>query len=188
MRLAQQRRILSGLRLTRVRELRVGVRELPVIEFRRERDRASRVVRDLHAVMRDVGGARRNQTDVLHAARLPGVPLVDRVALPVQLQRAIEMRAALDGPRPRPRPGRSRTSLAHRHPAPGARARRRTRRPSRRERNGRSCGFAPRRRRGSCFLGRRIGCALSIGAATWPTSRITIGPCCSALRRRRSRS
>ena len=53
------------------------------------------VRRNLQPVMYRVRGARRNQMDVNHRARSPSVALVDRVAMPVDLQRTVKMRAGV---------------------------------------------------------------------------------------------
>ncbi len=95
MRLPDGRGILPGLGLACIGELRVVVRELPVIQLRGEGDGAACVARDLHAIMRHVGGTRRNEADVQHAARLPRVPLVDRIPVGVQLIRLVEVGACL---------------------------------------------------------------------------------------------
>src|ERR1043166_8770285 len=50
--------------------------------------------------MHGVGRAGRYQTNVQHAARLPCVALVDRIALPVEQVRTVEMRALLHRPSP----------------------------------------------------------------------------------------
>ena len=89
----EQFRILPRLRLARISELREIVRELAVIQFGRERDGPCGVFRNLHAIMHHVGRARGNQAHVQHAARLPGIALVDHVAVAIDLKGAIEVRA-----------------------------------------------------------------------------------------------
>ncbi len=89
-----------GTRLTGIGELRVGVRELSVLQARGERERTLGVLRNPDAVVRHVRGARRNQPDVEQAARLPRVALVDGIAVRIELIRAIEVRAGSTGPRP----------------------------------------------------------------------------------------
>ena len=96
-----------------------------------------------------VGGAGRNQADVRHRARRPRVALVDRIAMLVELQAAVEVRArldrtlaaVLDARRCAAAPGRCR-------PPPPARPTRRTRRRCRRERSARPSGCARRPRAG----------------------------------------
>src|SRR5438045_2712898 len=54
----------------------------------------------VHIVGIRLGGARTNHLPVEHPPRLPRIPLVDRIALAIELIRAIEMRALLDRPLP----------------------------------------------------------------------------------------
>ena len=53
------------------------------------------ILRNMHAIVDGVGGARGNQADINHRAGGPGVALVDRIAVLVDLQRTIEVRAFL---------------------------------------------------------------------------------------------
>ena len=94
--LADERGVLPWHRLAGVGELRVVVRELPVVQLRGEGHRPLRVLRDPHAVVRHVSGAWRDEADVEHAARLEGVALVDRVAVRIELIRLVEVRAGFD--------------------------------------------------------------------------------------------
>ena len=52
--------------------------------------------RDVQAVMNRVGRAGRHEADVRDRSRRPGIALVDRVAVRVELKAAIEMRTRLD--------------------------------------------------------------------------------------------
>ena len=79
------------------RELREIVGELAVVQAGFEGDGAFGVARDVEQVMDGVGGAGRDQADVERAARLPGVALVDGVALGIDEERAIEVGALIDG-------------------------------------------------------------------------------------------
>ncbi len=94
--LGQQRRILAGLGLAGVGELRVVVRELAVIEFRRQRDGPFGILWNVDAVVGDVGGAGLDGAHVQHGSRLPGVSLVDRIAFAIELVGAIEVSAGFD--------------------------------------------------------------------------------------------
>ncbi len=88
-------RILSRLRLARIRVLRVVVRELAVVQLRSQRNRTLGILRDVHAIVHRIGRARRNQSNIQQAACLKRIALVDRIALTVELIRAIEVRALL---------------------------------------------------------------------------------------------
>ena len=95
-----------------------------------------------------VGGAGRDQAHVGDRARGPGVALVDRVAVLVEQQAAVEVRARAR-PAPCRRPSTSplwKTVLPF-VDAPRARPTRRTRRRCRPGRSGRPCACAPRPRR-----------------------------------------
>src|SRR5436190_6291947 len=93
--MARPRRILSRRGLPSVRELRVVVRKLPVIQLRGERNRTAHVFRDPDPEMTDICRSGRNEADVQNAARLKCIALVDRIAVSVELIRAVEMRAGL---------------------------------------------------------------------------------------------
>ena len=74
------------------------MRELPVIQLRRQGDRSARSVGNPDAEVPDVGRARRNQPGVEQAPRLPGIPLVDRIARPIELVGLVEVRTGLNRP------------------------------------------------------------------------------------------
>ena len=109
-------------------------------------------------------GARRDEAHVGDRARHPGVALVDRVAVLVELQAAVEVRAGLDGaPCRRPRSRRCGRSCGPGRPSPRAPPRRRTRPRCRRGRSGRPCACAPRPRRAPTRRGARVASTLSSG-------------------------
>ena len=83
----------------------IKLRELPVVELGRERQRPPGLLRNLHAVVHRVRGARRNRADIERAARLPGVALVDRVAFSIEQERTVKMRPRLHSPVLLKRPG-----------------------------------------------------------------------------------
>ena len=58
-----------------------------------QRDLVSGIFRNVQAVVNRIGGARWNQVDVNHGARGPGVALVDGIAVAIDLQRAVKVRA-----------------------------------------------------------------------------------------------
>ena len=58
-----------------------------------QRDFVPDALGNAHAVMDRIGGARRDQTHIDHRARGPCIALVDGIAVLIDLQRAIEMRA-----------------------------------------------------------------------------------------------
>ena len=58
-----------------------------------QRDLISGIFRNVKAVVNRIGGARWNQVDINHGARGPGIALVDGVAVRVDLQRAVKVRA-----------------------------------------------------------------------------------------------
>ena len=78
--------------------LRVPPRELPVVDFRLQVNAVASVLRDLQPVVHGVGGPRWNQPHVGHRSRGPRIPLVDGIAMTVEQQAAIEMRAFIDRP------------------------------------------------------------------------------------------
>src|SRR5208283_2969605 len=84
---------LSRIGLALKRKLRTPPGKFPVAEARRQGDLAARLLGNFHAEVHGVGGAGRAQTHVYDGARGPGVALVDRVAVRVDLQRAVEVRS-----------------------------------------------------------------------------------------------
>ncbi len=58
-----------------------------------QRDLVAGVFRNQHAVVHGVGRARRDEPHIHHSARSPGVALVDGIAVGIDLQRAIKVRA-----------------------------------------------------------------------------------------------
>src|SRR5579859_1830806 len=90
----------GGLMLTFIGKMRVVVRKLAVIQLSRKSDRSDGILRNAHSIMRDIGSAGRNQADIEHAARLPGISLVDWIAVGVQLIRLVEVGARFNGPSP----------------------------------------------------------------------------------------
>jgi len=83
-------------RLTRKRKLCAKPGKFTIAEPRRQRNLAARFLGDLHPevhVSAAPGGIRRTYTT---AARGPGVAFVNRIAMRVHLQRAVEMRALFD--------------------------------------------------------------------------------------------
>jgi hypothetical protein len=92
---AHQHRVLPLRRAARVSETRILPGELAVVQLRRHGDGPLRILGDLHPVVHDIGGAGRNQTDIQQAARLPRVALVDRIAVAVEHQRTVEVRARI---------------------------------------------------------------------------------------------
>ena len=77
-------------------ELRVHPHELAVVHLGAQRDRADDVLRHVESIVHGVGRAGRNQPRVDDRARGPGIPLVDLVAVLVDEQAAVEVRAWLD--------------------------------------------------------------------------------------------
>src|SRR5258708_3145066 len=86
---------MAGLRvrLAGERKLRAVPGKFPVEQARVQRDVIGCIFWDMHAVMHSVGGARGYQSHIDHSARSPGIPLVDGIAVGVDLQRAVEVRA-----------------------------------------------------------------------------------------------
>src|SRR5579883_2977481 len=86
----------TGLRHGAEGKARVIIRELAVVEPGFERDGAGRVARDIDEVVDRIGRSWRDQVNVEHAARLPGIALVDRVAPFIDQVGAVEVRALID--------------------------------------------------------------------------------------------
>src|SRR5262249_37878525 len=55
------------------------------------------ILRDSHSVVNGVGGPGRYQTNVGERPRGPSIPLVNRIAVAVELQRPVEVSAFLNG-------------------------------------------------------------------------------------------
>jgi hypothetical protein len=89
-------RLFTRLRLPGICELRVIPGELAVIEFRSQVNRPLRVFRNVQKIVDRVGRAGLNGVHIKHAARLPGIALVDLIAVGVELIRLIKMRPRLD--------------------------------------------------------------------------------------------
>ncbi len=79
------------------RPLRVPPCELAIVDLRAEEDSVAGVLRDLQPVVNGVGGPVLDQPHVGHGPRHPGVPLVDRVAVGVELEAPVEVRARIHG-------------------------------------------------------------------------------------------
>src|SRR5437764_12198353 len=77
-------------------ELCVPPGELAVAEARVQGDLASRALGNVQAVVHGVGSAWRNQVDVNAGTRGPRIAFVDGIAVFINLQRAIEVRAGFD--------------------------------------------------------------------------------------------
>ena len=77
------------------RELRPEPREFSVIHFRVEVNVPFGARRDLQPVVNRVGSPGRNQVNIHDRARGPGIPLVDRISVRIDLQRAVEMRTRI---------------------------------------------------------------------------------------------
>src|SRR6185295_17987116 len=71
------------IRLAAIREVRVVVRELAVVERGRELYRVTAILGHLQPVVDGVRGARRNEPHVDRGTRRPRVPLVDGVSVGV---------------------------------------------------------------------------------------------------------
>src|SRR6266478_3070767 len=80
------------------REMRVEPAELSVVELRMQRNLVAHIFWNMQTIVRGVRRARRNQMHVNYRARRPGVPLIDGIAVPVNLQGTIEMCTRLDQP------------------------------------------------------------------------------------------
>ena len=63
-----------------------------------QRDLVAGILRDMHPEMHGIGSARGDQAHINGGARRPCVPLVDHVAVLVNLQRAVEVRSGFDWP------------------------------------------------------------------------------------------
>ena len=73
--------------------VRAVPRKLPVAQARVQRDLVAGVFRNRHSVVHSVCRARRDEPHIHDGSRGPGVALVDGIAVRVDLQRAIEVRA-----------------------------------------------------------------------------------------------
>ena len=95
----------------RARDIRVGLRrvahagigplgqpprELAIVDLRAQEDAVTRVVRYLQPIVDRVGGARCDQSDVGDRTGHPGISLVDRVAVLVELKAPVEVCAGVD--------------------------------------------------------------------------------------------
>src|SRR5229473_8277434 len=79
------------------RELCVPPHEFTVVELGVERDCAAYVFWNVQTIVNGVRRARRNQADINDGACGPSVALVDGIAVTINLERPIEMRALLNG-------------------------------------------------------------------------------------------
>src|SRR5262249_22777298 len=78
--------------------IRVPPRKLAVVEFCFEKDLISAILWNLKTEMRGVRGTGGNQMNVSDGTRGPGVAFVDPVAMLIEPQRTIEVRAPLNWP------------------------------------------------------------------------------------------
>src|SRR5690348_12618 len=78
-------------------ELRVVPAEFAVVQLGVQRNFVATVFRNVQVVVHCIGRAWRNQVDVNDGARGPGIALVDDVAVAVNLERTVEMRAGING-------------------------------------------------------------------------------------------
>src|SRR2546421_9842731 len=88
--------------------MRVEPSELAIVELRMQCDFVACIFRTVQTVVCSVRRARRDQMDVNNGASRPSVSFVDGIAVPINLQRTIEVRPGLD---------RAFTIVLH-HPAP----------------------------------------------------------------------
>src|SRR6516165_6382618 len=75
--------------------LRLPPHEFAVIKLSRQRDVIAGVLGHTKPEMSRVRGTRRNQVSVHHRTRRPGVPFVDHVAVLIELQRPVKVRAGI---------------------------------------------------------------------------------------------
>src|SRR6266446_6328403 len=78
-------------------ELGIEPTELPIVELRMESDLVTRIFRNVQAIVRRIRRARWNESDVDNGPRRPSVSFIDGIAVPINLKRAIEVRAGLNG-------------------------------------------------------------------------------------------
>src|SRR6266478_246119 len=78
--------------------MRIEPAELSVVELRMQGNPVTHIFWDVQTIVRRIRRARRNQMHVSHRARRPGVPLIDGIAVPINLQGTIEMCPRLDRP------------------------------------------------------------------------------------------
>src|SRR6266851_8102419 len=76
--------------------MRIEPTELAVVQLGMQRDFVTRIFRNVKTIMRRVCRARGDQMDVDNRPRGPGVSFVDGIAVPINLQRTIEVRPRLD--------------------------------------------------------------------------------------------
>ena len=76
--------------------MRIEPAKLPVVKLRMQCNLIARIFENVQTEVRRVRRARRNQTNVNHRTRRPGVSFIDGIAVPIDLQRTIEVRAGLD--------------------------------------------------------------------------------------------
>ena len=79
------------------RELRVPPGEFPVVQFGDYVNAVASVGRNLKAEVRRVRCAGRNEVGVNGGPRGPGIAFVDGIAVRIDQQRTVEMRAGIDG-------------------------------------------------------------------------------------------
>ena len=79
-------------------ELRVPPREFAVVQFGDHVNAVAGIRRNLKAEVHRVCRAGRNEVGVNGGARGPGVAFIDGVAVRINQQRTVEMRAGIDGP------------------------------------------------------------------------------------------
>src|SRR5438270_3640754 len=71
--------------------------QFPVAQTRMQRDIAAGILGDMHAIVHGVRSARRDQADVYNCASGPCIPLVDGIAVRIDLQGAVEMSSLFHG-------------------------------------------------------------------------------------------
>src|SRR5713226_10728784 len=76
--------------------MRIEPAELPVVEPSMQGDLVAGIFRNVETIVRRVRRARRNQMDVDNGTSRPGVAFIDGIAVPINLQGAIEVRTRLD--------------------------------------------------------------------------------------------
>src|SRR4029077_20036781 len=80
----------------REREMRIKPAELAIVQFGMQCNLIARIFRNVQTKVRGVRGARGNEMDVNNGACRPRISFVNRIAVPVDLQRTVEVRPGLD--------------------------------------------------------------------------------------------
>ena len=98
--LAHRRAGLAWVTNTREGPLRIPPTKFAVVKLGGDRDAVARVLGDFQPKVGGIRRAGRDEARVHERAGGPGVALVDGIAVRVELERAVKMRAGLDGPLP----------------------------------------------------------------------------------------